>query len=328
MEQHVLDHLRQVLYESLFHAGAMLPLLFLVFVLVEIISRRAASSRITAAFSQPFVGPVATAALGLIPECGFSVVATTLFVEGIIPMGSLLSAYISTSGEALPVMLSDPASLPWVAPVLATKLVWGAVAGICINAAVLHKTKYKAKPNNTDGNTGQGQISIVNSRPLGETSHATAEKRGPASSCTCPSGELQKPAEIACYAFSRALKTVSMIFVLSTLFNLIGHAAQGRITANLSKPGLWQPVVAALIGLIPSCATSVAVAESFRAGLLSFPATISGLSSNSGIALLVLAKESNSKRDVAVILGLLMFASVLAGVLTALILPSGYLAHQ
>lgn len=329
MEQHVLEHLSEVLYESLVHTGTMLPVLFVVFAVVEIISHRSTSSRIAKAFSQPFVGPVAAAALGLIPQCGFSVVATTLFVEGMIPIGSLLSAYISTSDEALPVMLSDPASLPWVVPLLATKLVWGAVAGICINAAVLQRSKSRsrgAKPG-TDRNAGQDQISGSNSTSLGPACHHAAEKHGPACSCSCI-GDKSRPAEIASHAVSRTLRTASMVFVLSAVFNFIGHAAQGRIAAALTKPGLWQPVVAALVGLIPSCATSVALAESFRAGMLSFPATISGLASNSGIGLLILIKEAKSKRVVLTVFGLLVFASVLAGVLASLILPSGYLVHQ
>ncbi|HHY17242.1 MAG TPA: hypothetical protein GX524_04135, partial [Firmicutes bacterium] len=129
MKEHVLEHLLEVLNESLAHTGVMFPLLFLVFLLVETVSNSSASCRITSAFSQPFIGPVAASALGLIPQCGFSVVATTLFLEGMIPMGSLLATFISTSDEAIPVMLSDRASLPWVLPLLATKLVWGTVAG-------------------------------------------------------------------------------------------------------------------------------------------------------------------------------------------------------
>jgi len=112
LEEHLIEHLTEILNESLLHTGTMLPLLFLVFLLVEAVSHRSTSSRVTNAFSHPFIGPIAAAALGLVPQCGFSVVATTLFLEGMIPIGSLLSAYISTSDEALPIIDCRPGFPP------------------------------------------------------------------------------------------------------------------------------------------------------------------------------------------------------------------------
>lgn len=304
MDVHVLEHLNEILSNSLIHTGQMLPFLFVVFVLVEVVSHRTNSSKLAKAFSQPFLGPIAAAGLGLIPQCGFSVVATTLFVEGMIPMGSLLSAYISTSDEALPIMLSDKSSLPWVVPLIATKLLWGAVAGICVNTAM--RSKRKTDDNGTDSSNA-------------------APARQP---CKCePSGH-DSPIRIAVHAGSRTIRIASMVFVLSVLFNLLGHAAQGRIAATLSKPGFWQPAAAAVIGLIPSCATSVALAESFKAGVLSFPATVSGLVSNSGIGLLILVKEARKRSEIVTVFGLLLVSAILAGFLSMLILPTSFLVHH
>ncbi len=329
----MLEHLRDVLNESLTHTALMLPFLFLVFLVVETVSHRTTSSKISRAFSQPFLGPVAAAALGLIPQCGFSVIATTLFLEGMIPMGSLLSAYISTSDEALPIMLADRASLPWVVPLLATKLVWGAAAGICINTAIMHRKNSKAK---LETDKAQGQVSLRESDmqpPMPGncgctcTGRTHTETHGPG--CRSSTGGTHSgQAEIASHALSRTLRIASMIFVLSALFNFIGHAAQGRLYGALSRPGLWQPVVAALVGLVPSCATSVALAESFKAGILSFPATLSGLTSNSGLGLLILAKESSRKKDVVTVVALLVFAAVISGFLASTILPAGYLIFK
>lgn len=91
-------------------------------------------------------------------------------------------------------------------------------------------------------------------------------------------------------------------------------------------PGVLQPVVAAVVGLIPSCATSVALAEGFRAGILSFPSVVSGLSANSGLGLLILVKEAENKAEVITAVALLLFAAVVAGLLGSIIFPGGYVS--
>jgi hypothetical protein len=305
LELHILEHLSEVLSESLSHTVLMLPFLFVVFLVVEAVSHRTSSPKIGRAFSQPFLGPLAAALLGLIPQCGFSVAATTLFVEGVIPMGSLISAYISTSDEALPIMLADRTTMPWVLPLILTKVVWGTVAGICINAAISLRNKPAAHV-----------------RTGSPTEHVRCSCESASSQCAH-----QGAIGIASHAVSRALRIAAMVFVLSAVFNLIGHAAQGRIYTALSRQGLLQPVVAAVVGLIPSCATSVALAEGFRAGILSFPSVVSGLSANSGLGLLILVKESPNKTEVVTVVALLVFAAVVAGLLGSIIFPPGYLTN-
>lgn len=302
MDLHVLEHLQEVLTESLARTAMMLPLLFVVLLVVEAVSHTTASSKVSRAFSQPFVGPLAAAILGLIPQCGFSVAATALFLEGMIPLGSLIAAYISTSDEALPVMLADRATLPWVLPLLLTKLVWGTVVGICTNAGLLLRSTQAAETN-----AGLSRI-----RPQ----------------CSCNSCRAGRPGAlgIVSHALSRALRTAAMVFVLSAVLNLIGHVAQGRVYTVLSRRGVLQPVVAAVVGLIPSCATSVALAEGFRAGILSFPSVVSGLSANSGLGLLILVKEAENKAEVITAVALLLFAAVVAGLLGSIIFPGGYVS--
>jgi hypothetical protein len=314
LDLEMVEHLREVLNESLGHTALMLPVLFVVFLIIEAVSHKTALSKVRRAFSQPFVGPVVAAILGLIPQCGFSVAATTLFLEGMIPIGSLISAYISTSDEALPIMMADKTTLPWVLPLMATKLVWGAVVGICVNAAALIRNM---RPGQAEAKSQPDQPPCGCKLSLGGCSHGSSSRGG-------HSGAV----EIASHALSRALRIGAMVFVLSAVFNFIGHAAQGRIYTALSHPGLLQPVVAAVIGLIPSCATSVALAEGFRAGMLSFPAIVSGLSANSGLGLLILAKESQNKSEVIKVVILLVFAAIVAGLLGTMIFPPEYLLNN
>jgi len=141
LDLHVLEHLQEVLTESLARTAMMLPLLFVVLLVVEAVSHTTASSKVSRAFSQPFVGPLAAAILGLIPQCGFSVAATTLFLEGMIPLGSLIAAYISTSDDRCAIWVqADDKHLRMVAGSSAfgakfkndvRLLIDGSIAGMC-----------------------------------------------------------------------------------------------------------------------------------------------------------------------------------------------------
>ncbi|QUL98250.1 MAG: arsenic efflux protein [Candidatus Fermentithermobacillus carboniphilus] len=322
MDERVLEHLREVLLEGLEHTGAMLPLLFAVFLLVEAVSHRTRESWLARATGQPILGPIFASILGLLPQCGFSVAATMLYLAGLIPAGSLLAAYISTSDEALPILLANRSSLPFVVPLIVTKFVWGAVVGISVNLATARLGRLP------DTDTTEG---------------LPADFERPAESgdfCMCGSGRARRHSnkagrevdsciggkatflDMASHALNRTARTLAMVFVLSCLLNFAGHMLGENLIRGLTGLGFWQPLVAALIGLIPSCATSVAVAEAFLSGMMSFPATLSALTSNAGIGVLVLLKESRNKGAVLSILGLLVLSAFLVGILATILLPS------
>ena len=77
----------------------------------------------------------------------------------------------------------------------------------------------------------------------------------------------------------------------------------------------WQPVVAALVGLIPNCAASVAITELYLKGAISYGAVIAGLSASGGLGILVLFKEDKDKKDIFKVIGLLLATSIISGLL-------------
>lgn len=301
MESHFMIAVQESLIESLKHTGLMLPVLFAAFLLMETVNHSAKTTRLAGAARHAVFGPVVAAVLGLLPQCGFSVAATTLFLEGLIPTGSLLAVYIATSDEAMPVLIGNPDTLPWVLPLLATKLAWGSIVGIAVNLAFRNRASSNKK-NSRQANAHSEDPSI--------------KSQGIGGSCAghpAPNGWR----DYFAHAGIRTARVGAMVFVLSSVLHVAGHILSDKMGPVLGGGGLIQPLAASFLGLIPSCATSVAMAEAFRAGLMSFPAIVSGLTSNAGIGLLVLIKENRQPGQSLSIVAMLVASAVLVGLLAS-----------
>jgi hypothetical protein len=80
-----------------------------------------------------------------------------------------------------------------------------------------------------------------------------------------------------------------------------------------------QPFFAALVGLIPNCAASVAITELYLKDAITFGAVIAGLCASGGLGLLVLLREENDKKRVYSVIGLLFVISVISGMVVQFI---------
>lgn len=109
-------------------------------------------------------------------------------------------------------------------------------------------------------------------------------------------------------------KIFVFLFAISAVLGwLMESVGQERLAEILAAGQLWQPIAAALVGLIPNCAASVAITELYLAGTITYGATLAGLCASGGLGLLVLAREESNKKNIFMILGMLFFISVLAG---------------
>ena len=88
-----------------------------------------------------------------------------------------------------------------------------------------------------------------------------------------------------------------------------------RLSEILLGNTFFQPLIAALIGLIPNCAASVLLTEMYLGGALSFASVIAGLCSGAGIGLMVLFRTNKKPRENLKILGLLYGISAFSGVI-------------
>ena len=113
--------MKDVLLDTLLDSAKLLPFLFFAFLIIEWLERKLNKKTEKAISKSGKLGPIFGSALGIIPQCGFGVVATNLYITRIITLGTLFSVYLSTSDEMLPVLLSEKAPIDLIIKILAIK---------------------------------------------------------------------------------------------------------------------------------------------------------------------------------------------------------------
>ena len=263
-----------------------LPFLFIAFLLLEALEHHASGRMNRMLAKAGRFGPLAGALLGCVPQCGFSIMASDFYAGGVITMGTLLSVYLATSDEALVILLSGGTGAGVIGRLLLTKILIGVTAGFLVQAAeTLWKRRHPSR---------EKEISDL------------------CRSCGCREEEngILKPAlhhtgEVLLFLFL-------FTFALNLLMELIGMENLSRI---LLADSVFQPVLAALIGLIPNCAASVILTQLYVDGVISFGSAVAGLCSAAGLGLIVLFRVNEDKKEDIRITVLLLGIAILSGVL-------------
>ncbi|MBQ7722210.1 MAG: arsenic efflux protein [Kiritimatiellae bacterium] len=280
----------------------MFPYLFVACLVIEWIAHRAGDSFKDGLRRFGRLGSVGGAALGLFPQCGFSVAAADLYADRIITPGTLIAVFIATSDEALPVLLADSSRLGLVAPLLATKFVIAVIAGLFVDFALgrLWRPSWEA---GTELHHHHGHAD--------EDGHDDDEE-----GChhhECHGG-------IFGLALAHSARISLLIFVVTALLN-IGLDALGeeRTRAFLMSGNRLQPLLAAIFGLVPSCAASVFLTEMYVQGSLSFGSVVAGLSTSAGAGILVLCRMAPRKRDALRVLAFILVVAAATGTVIDLV---------
>lgn len=114
----------------------LVPFLFVTYLAMEALEHYASSKSIAAVRRAGTAGPVIGALLGVVPQCGFSAAAATLYSARVITLGTLFAVFLSTSDEMLPVMIAAQAPVGFIAEVLAIKALCGLIAGFAIDVVL------------------------------------------------------------------------------------------------------------------------------------------------------------------------------------------------
>lgn len=276
-----------ILLDSLLDSVKLIPFLFLTYLLMEFLEHRAGSAASDRIRTAGKYGPLWGGFLGVIPQCGFSTAASSLFAGRVITVGTLLAVYLSTSDEMLPIMISNAVSVGTILKVLASKAAIGIITGFLIDFVCIHVMKKQARE--------------VNVHKICEDEH-----------CHCERGIVKS-------AVIHTVKIFVYVLLISLLLNGIIETVGENTLSNLfmNTPILGE-MISALVGLIPNCASSVVITQLYLDHIIGTGAMMSGLLVNAGVGLLVLFRLNRDRKQNAVIVGVLYAVGVFWGVLLEL----------
>lgn len=331
MEQawHILKH-------ALIETAYLMPVLFLVYVLIEVIENKSARKMGDYKFLNNKFSPIIGSMVGVVPQCGFSVVATDLYAKRHINMGTLLAVYIATSDEAIPIMIGKPSAIPYLLPLLLIKILFGVLVGYLVNFILKLTPKKnnkvlvqeKQELFNTDEIIKQELIvedvkTIENSKVI-TTPYVIEVKETSHDHIGCCGHDIEDdPSTLSRFILHplvHVIKISAFIFVVNiivgTLVELVGFERIGEI---MLKDSIMQPFILGLIGIIPNCASSVVITNLFIEGIISFGSLVAGLIVNAGIALTVLFKQNKNIKQNLLILAILYFSGAILGMIISLV---------
>lgn len=277
-----------ILLDALKDSVILIPFLFLTYLLLEALEAHVSEKMANTVGSTRWFDPVLGAVLGVVPECGFSAAASSLFSGGALTIGTLVAVFLATSDEMLPIFISENVPLPFILKVLAVKVGIAAVVGLMLNVVF-------AKRNRT-----MRQATGERIEELCENSH-----------CACTEHEgIVKPALI------HTAEIVGFVLVVNLILNTVVALGGDAVLEAMSVGNPFLTCVfTGLIGLVPNCAVSVAITELYLNGALSAAAMLSGLLAGSGVGMLVLFRTNRRGKENLMILGVTYIAGVLGGFL-------------
>ena len=286
-----MQEILEMLQDTAIDTIKLLPFLFITYLIMEYIEHKTSNKVKDVIKKSGKFGPLLGAIVGIFPQCGFSVSATNLYAGRVITLGTLISVYLATSDEMLPILLTEAVPAGTIFTILGIKLVLGIVAGFIIDFVIRMFRKEKV-----------------------EEQEEKIEEICEHEHCHCEEG-------IVTSAIKHTLNITIFIFFITLVLNgIIAYIGEDTIAHFISKNVILGPIVAGLIGLIPNCASSVILTELFISNVISMPVLISGVVVNAGVGLLVLFKTNKNVKENIKIVGILYLIGVLAGIILELFL--------
>lgn len=269
--------------DALIDSFHLLPFLFFIFILIELFEFYF-SNKIDNWIKKSEKSSILVASLASIfPQCGFSVIASSLYTKRMITKGCLIAVYLGTSDEAIPILLAHPSKAYLVIPIVGIKLFIAILMGYFIDLAFAKQ--------------------IIDPKR-----DVVIEEEG----CCKHSPESENKRELILHPLFHTFNIFWFILVITLILNfcLENIHLGGLLTGNSSR--FVQPVIASFVGLIPNCAVSIAITMMLIKGTITFGTAMSGLLSNAGLGLLVLLKNNDFK-DTLKIIFILLVISVVSG---------------
>lgn len=277
----------EVFLDSILDTLKVFPFILVIYILIEFLEHKTSFSsnhRLLQGKLAPLIGTVT----GIIPQCGFSVMAAKLYDKKYIRTGTLIAVFLATSDEALIVLIVNPAGAAAVAPLIAVKVIVGLVAGYAINFIL--RNEHLAQPEDSDR----------------EDIHAYSCGR-----------EHEGKSAVKVYFVEpllHSLKVALYIFVVTLIFGYIFEYNEAAIISSFVGGPYVEPLITAAIGLIPNCASSAVIAQTYCEGGIMFGSMVAGLCCNAGLGFVVLLKDVKKIKRNLLLIVTVYAISVLVGI--------------
>ena len=301
---HVFEHsIEDTLY--------LIPFLFVTYLAMEWLEHKAGDKAEEAVRRAGAAGPVVGALVGIVPQCGFSAAAATLWAGRVVTLGTLFAVFLSTSDEMLPIFLAEQVAPMTILKIMGVKLIIGMVMGFVVDAAIRLARRDREKLRihelcerdhchcNGDCETCEQQPELAY-----DFEHDEAHEHH------------HEGGSILRSALKHTVQVTVFIFVITLVLDgaleLVGEDA---LAAFLGSNPVLSVLGSALVGLIPNCAASVVIAQLYVEGALGAGAMMAGLLVSAGVGLLVLFRTNRGLRQNLIVLAGLWATGVFWGLI-------------
>lgn len=310
--------------DAMFDTVKLIPFLLITYIVMEWLERKTAGRQAHVLGKAEKLGPLIGGVLGIVPQCGFSLMASNLYSGGVIGAGVLIAVFMSTSDEMLPIMLSNDAiGAGTIVKILVAKAVIAVITGYIVGIVLdrLGKTYQvkKIEPGHShdehthseDGKAAKNSIHTQNivykdaaekkgkghvhdyvhehSHDHGHYGEKNIHEVCEQEHCDCEGGIFRSA---LVHTAKIALFILIFTLVINVVIEAVGEESIARIFNNVPVLG---EAAAALVGLIPNCAASVIITELYLQGILSAGAMMSGLLVSAGVGLVVLFRMNRHR---------------------------------
>lgn len=287
MQEIILESLLDTIKDTV----TLIPFLFITYLVMEWLERKTEDQSVAVLSRIGKFGPVFGAGVGIIPQCGFSAAAASLYSGGVISVGTLLAVFLSTSDEMVPIFLSASVSPAVIGKLLLTKFLIAMITGLFADflIRVIHYTFRTHKH-----------------------IHDLCEQ----DECGCEDEE----GGIFHSAFVHTAKITVFIFIVSLAISLlVGFLGEEAIAAFLTGIPVLGVFLSGLIGLIPNCAASVVITQLYLKGMLTPGQLLAGLLVSAGVGILVLIRTNRHQAENARVIAALYASGVAWGLIIDLL---------
>lgn len=316
-----MEMILDALLDAVLDTAKLIPFLFITYMGMEYLEHKAEKHTTGMLEKAGHFGPLIGAAVGILPQCGFSAAASSLFAGGVISVGTLIAVFLSTSDEMLPIFISEGVHPTTMLRILATKAILGLISGFLLDVFMRHGRHTKAPEKhihdlcvhehcdcNDDeeeeelhteaAHTHEANADDHTHRHVAEEHHSHEHAAAHAHAGHHHHHHQKGFMGIAMPALHHTVQITGFIFFITLIITLlvegIGAEALGHFLSGKPIVGVF---LAGVVGLIPNCAASVSITQLYLMGILNAGQMMAGLLVGAGVGLLVLFRTNDHPNE-------------------------------